>query len=149
MLSVVIAILVIIAVLLGPVFVGAIERNVEFFFLLIGALTALMMGQFGTALAWGAVSEPLAFTVAVLVFGAAFRLMRNYLDQVLRRLIGIIDARILCFFMAIGLGYLAALITPVVAALVFVEAISLLRCGRQAEIAATVFACFAIGIGRA
>jgi len=34
-----------------------------------------------------------------------------------------------------------------VAALVFVEAISLLRCDRATEIAATVFACFAIGIG--
>jgi predicted cation transporter len=45
------------------------------------------------------------------------------------------------------LGFLAGFITPVVAALVFVEAISLLRCDRRSEIAATVFACFAIGFG--
>jgi predicted cation transporter len=49
--------------------------------------------------------------------------------------------------LTIVLGFSAAFITPVVSALIFVEAISLLRLGRQAEIVATVLACFAIGIG--
>ena len=147
MVTLALASLVIVVVLLGPVFVGAIERNVEVFFLVVGMLTALMMGQFNVALIRGALSEPLGFTLAVLVFGAAFRLLRDYLDRLFRRVIEVMDPRLLCFFLAIGLGYLAAFITPVVAALVFVEAISLLRCDRASEIAATVFACFAIGIG--
>ena len=105
------------------------------------------MGQFNAALVWAALSEPLPFTLAVLVFGATFRLLRDYLDQLLRRVIRLLDPRILCFCLAIILGFLAAFITPVVSALVFVEAISLLRCDRWAEIAATVFACFAIGFG--
>jgi len=139
--------LIIVVVLLGPVFVEAIERNVELFFLLTGVLTACIMGQFDVALVRAALSEPLSFTVAVLVFGAAFRLLRNYFDQLLRWVIQLLDARILCFSLAITLGFLAAFITPVVAALVFVEAISLLRCDRWSEIAATVFGCFAIGFG--
>lgn len=147
MVTLALATLVIVVVLLGPIFVEAIERNVEVFFLLVGVLTACMMGQFNAALVWAALSEPLAFTLAVLVFGASFRLLRDYLDQVFRRIIQVLDPRILCFSLAIILGFLAAFITPVVAALVFVEAISLLRCDRWVEIAATVFACFAIGIG--
>ena len=141
------ATLVIVLVLLGPVFIEAIERNVELFFLLVGVLTACIMGQFSAALVWAALREPLSFTLAVLVFGATFRLLRDYLDQLLRRVIRVLHLPIVCFCLVIILGFLAAFITPVVSALVFAEAISLLRCDRWAEIAATVFACFAIGFG--
>jgi predicted cation transporter len=141
------ATLVIVVVLLGPVFIGAIERNVELFFLLVGVLTACLMGQLSVALVRAALSEPLPFTLAVLVFGATFRALRDYLDRQLRRAIRVLDPRIICFCLAVFLGFLSAFITPVVSALVFVEAISLLRCDRGAEIAATVFACFAIGFG--
>lgn len=141
------AILVIVLVLLGPVLIEAIERNIELFFLVVGVLTAAIMGQFKAALVWAALSEPLPFTLAVLAFGATFRLLRDYFDQLLRWVIRLLDPRILCFCLAIILGFLAAFITPVVAALVFVEAISLLRRDRWSEIAATVFGCFAIGFG--
>jgi predicted cation transporter len=141
------ATLVIAIVLLGPVFTGAIERNVEVFFLLVGLVTACIMGQLNTTLVWAALSEPLSFTLAVLAFGATFRLLRDYLDQLFSRVIQILDPRIVCFCLLIVLGFLAGFITPVVSALVFVEAISLLRCDRWVEIAATVFACFAIGFG--
>src|SRR5271156_90613 len=132
----VLAILVLVVVLLGPVLVKAIERNVELFFLVIGVLTAAGVGRFDAALVWAALSEPLSFTAAVLVFGAAFRLSRDYLDQLLRRVIRVMEARILCFCLTIVLGFLAAFITPVVSALVFVEAISLLRHDRWTEVAA-------------
>ncbi len=147
MMTLALAALVIVVVLLGPVFVEAIERNVEFFFLLIGVLAACVMGQFDAALVRAALSEPLSFTVAVLIFGATFRLLRDHLDQLFRQAIRLVDPRILFFCLAIILGFLSAFITPVVSALVFVEAISLLRCDRWGEIAATVFACFAIGFG--
>jgi predicted cation transporter len=139
--------LVIIVVLLGPVLVRPIERNVEFFFLLIGLLTAAVLGQFNMELVRGALVEPLSFTLAVLAFGAAFRFSKSYLDELFGGALEQLSPRILCFGLAIILGALAPFITPVVSALVFVEAIALLRCDRAAEIAATVFACFAIGIG--
>ena len=147
MVTLAVAILVIVVVLLGPVFVGAIERNVEIFFLVVGVLTACVLGRFDTALVFAALSELLSFTLAVLIFGAAFRLLRDYLDRLLREAISLLEPRILCFWLAIVLGFLAAFITPVVSALVFVEAISLLRFDRGIEIAATVFAYFAIGLG--
>lgn len=141
------ATLVIVVVLLGPIFSEAIEQNVEVFFLLVGLLTASVMGQFHASMVLAALSEPLPFTLAVLAFGATFSLLGDDFDQVLRRVIGLVDPRILCFCLAIVLGFLAAFITPVISALVFVEAISLLHCDRRSEIAATVFACFAIGFG--
>lgn len=142
-----VAITVIVAVLLGPVLSRAVERNVEFFFLIVGALTACVMGQFDAALVREALREPLSFTLAVLVFGGIFRLLRDYLDELLRRVILLVDPRVLCFGLAVMLGLLAALITPVLSALIFVEAIFLLRCERSSKISATVYACFAIGFG--
>jgi predicted cation transporter len=134
-------------VLLGPVLIKPIERNVELFFLLVGVATAYIMGQFNATLVWAALREPVSFTAAVLIFGATFRLLRDYLDQLLRQMIRLLEPRLLCFCLVIILGFFAAVITPVVSALVFVEAISLLRCDRWVEIVATVFACFAIGFG--
>jgi predicted cation transporter len=147
MLKLAFATVVIILVLLGPVLIEAIETNVEFFFLVIGLLVACVMGQFNPGMVREALREPLPFTLAVLFFGAGFRLLRDYFDQLLRGVIGLLDPRIICFSLAIILGFLSAFITPVVSALVFVEAVSLLRCDRWSEIAATVFACFAIGFG--
>jgi predicted cation transporter len=115
--------------------------------LLVGLVTACVMSQLNTSLVWAALSEPLSFTLSVLVFGPTFRLLRDYLDQLFSRLIQTLDPRIVCFCLLIVLGFLAAFITPVASALVFVEAISLLRCDRRVGIAATVFACLAIGFG--
>ncbi len=147
MLRLTLATLVALLVLFGPVFVGVIERNVELFFLLVGILIASVMGQFNAALVRAALSEPLSFTSAVLVFGATFRLLRDDLDQLLRRVLRALGPRLLCFWLGITLGFLSAFITPVVAALIFVETISLLRCDRSTEIAVTVLGCFAIGFG--
>ena len=128
MLKLAFATAVIIVVLVGPVFIEVVERNVELFFFLIGILTAYIMGRFSSAVVWDAMTEPLPFTLAVLICGTIFRVLRDYFDQMLHRLGRLLDPRILCFCLAIALGFLAAVITPVVAALVFVEGISLLRC---------------------
>jgi predicted cation transporter len=76
-----------------------------------------------------------------------FRLLKVRLDQFFSGAIRIFGQRWLCFGLTIVLGLLAGFITAVVAALVFAEAISLLRLDRTAEINATVFGCFAIGLG--
>jgi predicted cation transporter len=144
---VILAALTIFGVLIGPIVIRPIERNVEIFFLVVGVLTACLMGQFSTALIRACLREPLSFTLAVLVFGAGFHLLRDYLDRLFAALVRVLDPRTICFCLTIVLGLLAPLITPVVSALVFVEAISALRLERPIEIAVTVLACFAIGLG--
>lgn len=147
MMTVMLTSLTILTVLLGPILVRPIERNVEFFFLVAGIIISAAMGQFSLALVRAALSEPIALTSAVLVFGIAFRLLQVYLDLLFSKAIRMFGKRWMCFGLTIILGLLAGFITAVVAALVFAEAISLLRLDRTEEIAATVFGCFAIGLG--
>jgi predicted cation transporter len=145
--TVIFASLLVLVVLLGPILLRPVERNLELFFLIVGILTAAAMGQFSPALVRSALSEPVALSAAVLVFGVVFRFLRNHLDHLFAGAIRIFGERCLCFGLTIIAGLFAGFITVVIAALVFVEAISLLRLDRKTEVAATVCGCFAIGIG--
>ncbi|HKM98990.1 MAG TPA: DUF1646 family protein [Candidatus Binataceae bacterium] len=147
--AMILACVAILAVLLGPILVKPIERNVELFFLAAGTVTAAVTGQFSSTLLRTALNEPIALTSAVLVFGIVFRLLKAHLDRLFSKAIRMFGQRWLCFGLTIILGLLSGFITAVVAALVFAEAISLLRLDRTAEIAATVLGCFAIGLGAA
>jgi len=147
--AVVLASLAILAVLLGPILIEPIENNLELFFLVAGVLTSILTGQFNSRLVRTALSEPIALTTAILIFGIIFRLLQGRLDRLFSKAIRMFGHRWLCFGLTIILGLLAGFITAVVAALVFAEAISLLRLDRAAQIAATVFGCFAIGLGAA
>jgi predicted cation transporter len=141
--------LLLLAVLLGPVLVEPIGSNIEIFFLFTGLFAALITGQFGHALIHAALTEPIALTIAVLVFGAIARLARPFLDRGMERLVGVIAPKWIYFGVIIVLGLLSSVLTAVIAALILVEAISLLKLDRQSEIAAVVLACFAIGLGAA
>ena len=141
--------LILCAVLLGPVLIKPVERNIEIFFVIVGALTAAASGQSSWALLRTAATAPIALTTAVLVFGAIARLTRPALDRGVKRLLRLMSTRCIFFILTIVLGLLSSVITAVVAALILVEAISLLKLDRKSEIAAVVLACFAIGLGAA
>jgi predicted cation transporter len=141
--------LILLAVLIGPIFIGPIERNIELFFLSVGALAAIFTGQFGWPLVRAAATEPIALTVAVLVFGAAARIARPAFDRGLQRLRTTVSARWIYFGLIVLLGLLSSVITAVIAALLLVEAIAMLKLDRPSETAAVVLACFAIGLGAA
>jgi predicted cation transporter len=141
--------LILLAVLLGPVLIKPVERNIEVFFLIVGALAAAVSGQWSRPLLHAAATEPIALTVAVFVFGAIARLMRPAFDRWIERLLGVMSAHWIYFILIVALGLLSSVITAVIAALILVEAISLLNLDRKSEIAAVVLACFAIGLGAA
>ncbi|HUA33504.1 MAG TPA: DUF1646 family protein [Candidatus Binataceae bacterium] len=143
------ALVTVIVVLLGPILVKPIERNVELFFLAAGTVAAVISGRMSFGLVRSALFEPLELTCAVLVFGIVFRLLRVKLDRIFAHAIRSLGQQWLCFGLTIALGLLSGFITAVVAALVFAEAISLLKMDRPSEIAATVYGCFAIGLGAA
>ena len=141
--------LILIAVLVGPIFVKPIEHNIELFFLSVGALTSIITGQFGWSLVHAAVTEPIALTIAVLIFGALARLLRPAFDSGVQRLRAAVSARWIYFTLIVVLGLLSSVITAVIAALLLVEAIAMLKLDRPSETAAVVLACFAIGLGAA
>ncbi len=137
------------AVLLGPVLIKPIEQNIEVFFLLAGTVASALTGQWSTPLLRAALTEPIALTIAVLVFGVIARLARPTLDNIVSKLVGVVAPRWIYFGVIIVLGLLSSVITAVIAALILVEAIALLKLDRASEIAAVVLACFAIGLGAA
>ncbi|MGH7815241.1 MAG: DUF1646 family protein [Candidatus Binataceae bacterium] len=141
--------LILLAVLIGPVLIKPIERNIEVFFLVAGTLAAGVSGQWSLKLLHAAATEPIALTAAVLVFGAAARIARPVLDRGIERLTRIVSARWVYFSLIVVLGLVSSVITAVIAALVLVEAIALLKLDRQSEITAVVLACFSIGLGAA
>jgi predicted cation transporter len=136
-------------VLLGPVLAKPIEQNLEIFFLGTGALASALSGQWSHKLLVTALTEPIALTVAVFLFGVVARLARPTLDRSIQKLVTRIAPKWLYFSLIILLGLLSSVITAVIAALILVEAISLLKLDRRSEIAAVVLACFAIGLGAA
>lgn len=137
------------AVLLGPLLIKPVERNIEMFFLIAGTFASAITGQWGKPLLQAAITEPLALTVAVLIFGVIARLLRPTLERSLQRLVKVIAPRWIYFGLIVTLGLLASVITAVIAALILVEAVALLKLDRDSEIAAVVLACFAIGLGAA
>jgi len=147
MITAILASLTILAVLLGPILVPPIERNLELFFLVAGTLIAAVTGQLSLPLIHAALREPLSLTTAVLIFGIAFRFLRERLDRLFAKAVRIFSHRWLCFGLTVVLGILAGFITVVVAALILAEAIALLKLDRTAATATTVFGCFAIGLG--
>jgi predicted cation transporter len=141
--------LILIVVLVGPIFIKPVERNIELFFLSVGALAAIITGQFGWSLVHAAATEPIALTIAVLIFGAAARVTRPAFDKGVQRLRAVVSARWIYFTLIVALGLLSSVITAVIAALLLVEAIAMLKLDRPSETAAVVLACFAIGLGAA
>jgi predicted cation transporter len=140
---------VLLVVLLAPVLVKPVERNIEVFFLGAGILASGVAGQWSSGLFHAAITEPVALTIAVLVFGAVARLLRPALDEAIQRWVQVIAPRWIYCGLIVVLGLLSSVITAVVAALVLVEAIALLKLDRESETAAVVLACFAIGLGAA
>jgi predicted cation transporter len=141
--------LILLAVLLGPVLLKPVEKNIELFFLAAGTLASAATGQWGKDLLNAAVTEPIALTVAVLVFGVIARFLRPALDRAVQRSVKVVGPRWIYFGLIVVLGLLSSVITAVIAALILVEAIALLKLDRHSEIAAVVLACFAIGLGAA
>ncbi len=141
--------LILAVVLLAPVMFGVVERNLEIFFLCAGAAAALVSGQFGWPLLHTAIREPIALTIAVLIFGVVARVARPTLDAWFEELLGTVSPRVVYFILIIVLGLLSSVITAVIAALFLVEAIALMKLDRDSEIITVVLACFAIGLGAA
>jgi predicted cation transporter len=136
-------------VLLGPVLLKPVEENIELFFLGAGAIASWIAGQWSVNLLRAAIAEPIALTIAVLMFGVLARLARPALDRWMRQAATRVDARWIYCGLIVVLGLLSSVITAVIAALILVEAIALLRLDRRSETAAVVLACFAIGLGAA
>src|SRR5260370_9712312 len=114
------------------------------FFIIAGSFASAITGQWSSGLFRAALAEPIALTIAVLVFGVIARILRPTLDRSLQRMIKVVAPRWIYFGLIITLGLLSSVITAVIAALILVEAVALLKLDRPGKTAAVVLARFAI-----
>ena len=94
-----------------------------------------------------ALVEPIKITLAVLIAGLLFRLIRPKIGGWTNRFARRIGFAPLFFVVVVGLGLLSSFITAIIAALVLAEIVSALRLPRKIELRLVVIACFSIGIG--
>jgi predicted cation transporter len=136
-------------ILLGPLAVRAIERQLEVFFFAMGLVAAILAGELGRAVWYEVVVHPVPLAAVVLVAGLAFRLGRRQIDSAMSFLTSRLPLRAAVFVLVVTLGVLSSVISAMVAALVLVELITVLKLPGEAEVGVTVAACFAIGLGAA
>jgi predicted cation transporter len=134
-------------VLTLPFFWHRVEKQLEIFLFLTGILSATISRVWSWHLVREALLDPIKITLAVLVAGLLFRLIRpkirGWIDRLARR----IGFAPLFFIVVAGLGLLSSFITAIIAALILAEIISALRLPRKVELRLVILACFSIGLG--
>ncbi len=143
------AIAILILLLFGPLLFHWIERNLEFYFLVLGAGATLLAGGFRTELIRDAFTQAIPITAAVIVFAILFRYLREPLDRGFARLRRKFPRPLLAAVSIFALAMVSSVITVIVAALVLVEIIGLLRLDADGRVKVAAAGCFAVGMGAA
>ncbi len=143
------AALILTLLLLGPLAVQALERNLEAYCLILGVIAVTLSGQWNRPLLAQIVSAPAPITLAVVVAGLAFARFRPALERSFARLREARSRPLLTSIAIIAIGLASCLISAIVGALLLVEAIGMLRLGPPARNNVAVAGCFAIGLGSA
>jgi predicted cation transporter len=139
--------IILILVLVLPLASHAVERNLEAFLFIMGAIAAVAAGALSLPLVRHAMADPIPITIAVLISGLLFKWFRGYVGLALARLRSILPTRVVMAFLITVLALLSSVITVIIASLLLVELISLVRFSKEDEARLTVFACMALGLG--
>lgn len=143
------AIVVMLALLLGPLLVRWIEHHLELYCFGVGVAAMMLAGGPAPELIRKAAREPVAITIAVLVAAFLFREIRVSLDRGFERVRARVARPVLTAASIFVLAMLASVITAIVAALVLVEIAGLLQIHLEQRTEVVVAGCFAIGLGAA
>jgi len=148
-------IIIILIVLLLPLTVHKVEKNLEIFLFIMGIISASISHFFGPEKVWSlhlikeGLIEPIKITLAVLIAGFLFKRFRQPITSGIIKSEGILGSHIFTFLFIVILGLISSIITAIIAAIVLTEIISVLPLDRKFEIRMTIITCFAIGIGAA
>jgi predicted cation transporter len=134
-------------VLVLPFLSKRIERQLEAFLFVMGALAVTISGLWSWHLIEKALVEPIKITLAVLIAGLIFRFIRPKIGAWVHTFAGRFKYSTLFFIIVVGLGLLSSVITAIIAALILAEIISTLRLPRTLEVRLVIIACFSIGLG--
>ncbi len=134
-------------VLTLPFFSHGVEKQLELFLFGTGILSVTIAGQWSWRLMHEALVDPIKITLAVLVAGLLFRLIRPKIGGWTSYLAKRVGFASLFFVLVVGLGLLSSFITAIIAALILAEVITALRLPRTVELRLVIIACFSIGLG--
>src|SRR5216684_3864158 len=135
--------------LIGPLAVPLVERNLEAWCFILGVIAATAAHVWSLELIGEAIRAPTSITIAVVVAGILFGRFRPVLDHTFEGLRKKLARPALTAISVIVIGLASSLITSIVAALVLIEAIGMLRLGPPSRSRVAVAGCFAIGLGSA
>ncbi len=147
--------LVFLVILLLPIFVKKVEHNIEIFLLGMGGITVTLSHVLGPGPLWSmrlaesAFVEPVKISLATLVFGLAFRAIREPLKRKIIIVEEALGPRLFAFLLIFSLGLLSSVITAIIAALILCEVVSAINLDKKYETLLVIFACFSIGMGAA
>jgi predicted cation transporter len=136
-------------VLILPIVSHKIENNIELFLFACGGAALAISNAWSARLLAEAVEAPIAISATVLFFGLCFHFGREGLERLLAKVSGHISLRMLIFFIVVVSGFLASIITAVIAALIVVEVVKAAKFHRAYGIQVIVLSCFSIGLGAA
>ncbi|MGA2546397.1 MAG: DUF1646 family protein [Rectinemataceae bacterium] len=134
-------------VLLLPFLVKKVEENLELFLFAMGALAITVTSQWAWPLVEEGLLEPIKITVAVLVAGLLFKLLRPAVRKLVASAMSALGLKAFAFAVVVLLGFVSSVVTAIIAALLLVEVVDCMRLDRKDEIKIVVIACFAIGMG--
>ena len=134
-------------VLVLPFISHKIEKNLEAFLFVMGALSVTVSGLWRPHLIREAIVEPIMITIAVFVFGLIFYFLRSKVISGIDGIIKKTGPSLFFFLVVLLLGFFSSAITAIIAALILVEIVSALKMDKEAETRLVIIACFAIGIG--
>jgi len=148
-------ILIFMLLLFLPMLVKKVEHNLELFLLAVGSLTLALSHLMGPEplltirLIESALFAPVKLAIATLVFGLAFRAIREPMKKKIVAIEHWLGPRAFAFTLIFVLGLLSSVITAIIAALVLCEVVSAITLDAKYGTRLVVFACFSIGMGAA
>jgi predicted cation transporter len=145
---------IVLLVLVLPITVHFVERNLEVFLFVMGVLAVSLVHVFGEPL-WSlrlvreALVEPVLITLAVLVVGLIVHRFKSAITDVIIRVERALGSRLFCLVLIILLGIFSSVITAIMAAIILVEVVAALQLDKEFETKLVILGCFAIGLGAA
>jgi predicted cation transporter len=141
-----------VAVLLGPLLIKRIERNLEAFLFLMGVCAVAVSRSWHIGIVEEAAQEPVivGIVLSVLLAGMIAHYIRpNFLQSINDILLDRITMKVIFLEIVVVLGLLAAIITPILSFFVLVEAVNHLPLTRKTRAKITIFGCLSIFLGAA
>lgn len=140
------AIVILLPLLIGPIVLAPLERNLEAFFFVLGVIAALLAGCLTWAVVLKAATEPILISLMVVGAALVFVRWRQAFDRIFGRIRGRLPQSVLTALAVFIIAAASALITSIVAALVLAEITGLLRLERAQQLNVVILGCFAIGL---